>query len=226
MNESIIQQNHLSQKCLIIVTENVQEITQTLNEMFAVLWRNGMINVHVLIQTDEIWSLHTFKPYQSDCTSLTHVKITSFTPSHYTESITLPFDELYPQKLKNFNKCPLYVAVREFPPSTIRHKDNGDLGGFEITMIEAIAQSINATLIHNFSSNDRGIIFENGTGTGNLNMVVTGEANFAIGSYQQTKERSKFMVESMPISHASYGFVMKIDTRSTAKNPLSAPFQR
>lgn len=228
MNDSVIQQFHLSQKFLVVVTENVQNVKKSLNEMFAVLWRNGLINSHILIQNDELWFIYTFKPYQRDCTSLVHVKIASFTLTNYTEHINFSFEEFYSPKLENFNRCPLYVAATEAAPFTIYNNKSEvlNVSGIEITMVENIAKKLNCTLIYENSPIGRGRIFENGTGTGNLNMVLTGQVNFTIGAYQQTNVRSTYLVESDSVFHPAYGLVFKVETlQNQSVSPISAPFK-
>lgn len=219
----------MRQKFLVVVTEPSPNKTKTLDEIFTILWKNGLVDSHVLIQKDNSWLLYAFKPYQSDCSSLAHVKIASFTLSNYTENITLSFEELYPLKLQNFNKCPLRVTVNNIQPFAMHHiTNNGNISfsGIEIVMIEQIAKTFNFSIIYKTSLQDRGLMLENGTATGNLNLIKTGQADLGIGSNQRTNVRSMFLVGTDPILYSSLSFVSK-EPKFKLSNTirLNAPFK-
>lgn len=109
---------YLDQYFLIIHREYVINSIETLDETLGILWKNGLLNSHILIQdAKQTWSLYTFVPYQSDCFTLTHIKMASFTPVNLYKELSR--QQLYPQKLNDFKKCLLYIAVFRVPPFII-----------------------------------------------------------------------------------------------------------
>lgn len=96
---------------LVVETGSTQNIGNTLNEAFRVLWQNGVMHSHVLIQdVASSWSLFTFLPYQSDCNALSHLKIELFTGLNFSTPMKMNINQVYPEKLSSLNGCPLYVA--------------------------------------------------------------------------------------------------------------------
>lgn len=144
LNESTVQENHLSQKFMIVFAENTKNITEGLNDVFQLLWTNGLINSHVLVQDkDKIWTLYTFMPYQSDCFTLSPLKIATFTPLNYTKNIVLSFKELYPSKLKNFNNCPLFIAISNSKPYIIIQ----NYSARNVKIINEITKRLNMSIV-------------------------------------------------------------------------------
>lgn len=169
-----MQKFHLSQKFLIIITGS-DEKTQVLNKTFGILWENGLIDSQVLIQDQpKYWSLYTFLPFQHDCSTLSHMKLATFTPFNSTQSMTVSFNELFPKKLHNFHKCPIYIAPIHKRPHVIIH-NNSDSGiqieGIEILIIQQIAKAYNFTIVYKVGL-DRDSLFMNGTATGNFKLVM------------------------------------------------------
>lgn len=168
---------HLSEKFLIIVIELPQNVNSLLNAIFDILWRNSLINSQVLIQDRAAyWSLYTFLPYDDDCFDLSHLKIESFTPFNYTRNMTISMDKLFPIKLKNFNKCPLNVAVSIVDPFTSFHiasKGNVKYKGIDIDILNQISKNLNFVAIYKRTTDGTnfGLIFPNGTVTGNMKLV-------------------------------------------------------
>lgn len=113
MNETTVRNHHLSQKFVVVVTsEPTKNHTNALNDIFEVLWSNGLINSQVLAKdASDTWSLSTFIPFQKHCISLAKLKIASFSTLNYTENMTVPAEKLFPKKLNDFNQCPLHIAL-------------------------------------------------------------------------------------------------------------------
>lgn len=97
-------------------------------------------------------TLHTFMLYQTDCFTLTHLKVASFTISNFTQNMALSVDELYPEKMRNFNWCPVYVAPSNTRPYVI-HLNNSSgnkrYEGIDISIIEQIAKILKMTIVYN-----------------------------------------------------------------------------
>lgn len=144
-----------------------------LTRIFKVLWANGLINAHVLFPNEfGIWSLDAYFPYRIDCIELDHVRISSFTLMNFTETINLSMKQLYPAKLRNFNRCPLFIAPTTSAVYVIRNTTNGidQYSGIDINIIEQIAKTLNFQIVYK-RTEKHGDVFENGTMTGSIKMV-------------------------------------------------------
>lgn len=141
------------------------------------MWRNGLINSHILMQDGiHLWSLYAFMPFQKDCFALSHFRIATFSSYNFTINMTVPMELLYPKKLQNFNKCPLYAAVSIIDPLTIIHNSSDgkiEFHGIDIAIINQISKALNFDIIYERSMDGagHGIIFPNGTVTGNMQLV-------------------------------------------------------
>lgn len=179
LNESTIKDFHLSQKFLIIVNERVENLTESLNGIFGILWTNGLIDSHVLAPDNEnadSWTLYTYLPYQTDCFSLTQIKVATFTPFNSTDNMTLSIDELYPSKLKSFFNCPLYYAPSNAAPFVIFRNDSDGhhvFEGIDISLIQGIAKLLKFSVVYKCPSRGtgHGVVLENGTAFGNMGLV-------------------------------------------------------
>lgn len=173
-----MQEFHLAEKFLIIVTNDTQNYTRSLDEVFELLWRNGLINSHILIKDENsTWNLNTFSPYQNGCFALSHLKLASFTQSDFSHTMMPSIDRMYPNKLRNFNGCPIYIAVSLVSPFTIfQNTSDGrnQFKGIEIFIVNQISKKYNFTAVYKRSSidTDNGTVLKNGTVTGNMGLVL------------------------------------------------------
>lgn len=183
LNDTSVHKYHLSQKFMIIVTNGTTKNRKnSLNEIFNVLWINGLLHSQVLIRvttkSPHTWSLYTFMPYQCDCFTLSEWKIASFTSVNYTNPIAaLSMAQLFPKKLNNFNQCPLHVAVSTKDPLVVAGKNlsNGKLQykGIEVDITTQISKMLNFNIIYERTKDgtNTGVILPNKTVTGNLKLV-------------------------------------------------------
>lgn len=153
------------------------QTTEVMTRIFEILWKNGLINVHVLAQNEiDMWSLDTFFPYRNDCHKLDHVRVATFTPMNFTNNTNLSMKVLYPEKLKNFNQCPLFVAATQSAVYVTRNTFNGidQYWGIDINIIKQIAKRLNFQIIYK-RTEKHGDIFNNGTLTGSIELVLNPE---------------------------------------------------
>lgn len=114
----------ISQKFLVANIGNEQNNTINLEGIIQVLWKNHLIDSHVLTKNGvDSWGLYTFLPYQNDCFTPTTLKIESFTKFSLSKPMNLSTRQVYPQKLKYFNGCPLYITVTPFIPMVDNKKN-------------------------------------------------------------------------------------------------------
>lgn len=168
---------HLAQYFLIVVAHFVENTSETLTAIFALLWKNGLLGSHVLIQEQPyFWSMYTFMPYQRDCFTLEPVKVASFTPHNFTNNITASIDELFPEKLNNFRKCPLYIAPSFLKPYLfVQNDSNGrpQYRGIDINILDHVSKALNFVIIYKRTSNSsgHGSQLPDGTLTDNIALV-------------------------------------------------------
>lgn len=115
-------------------------------------------------------------PFEKDCFELKHFLLTTFTPFNFTSNMTVTVEDLYPQKLENFRKCPVFVAVAIIDPLTyIRNTSDGKIQyrGIDIGIMNQISRVLNFSIVYKRSNggSGHGIIFPNGTVTENLHSV-------------------------------------------------------
>lgn len=164
---------------MIIITDEIWENnTNSLNSIYEVLWENGLITSQVLSRvTAELWSLSTFIPYQSDCFELSELKITSFTSLNYTENMNVSMMQLFPRKLNDFNQCPLHIAVSTVDPLVFAYNTSDgkiQYKGIDINIITQISKMLNFNIIfiRTTDGNNNGVVYSNGTVTGNMKLVI------------------------------------------------------
>lgn len=184
LNESTIQSFHLLQHFLIVITQSVENVTKTLDEVFKVVMNVGLLYVNVLIEDENwTWTLHLYKPYVRSCYTFEIIKISTFTVKNYTNELHLPFSRLYPTQRSKFPGCPLIVSTFPFEPFvTIENFGNGmaNYSGLDVKIVNEISKTLNLNPIYMQSSDkkNRGLIFKNGTVTGAMKMVRINKNNF------------------------------------------------
>lgn len=162
---------HQFDKFLVIITGTVTN-TKAIDDVFQILWKNGLINSNILISNrPDFWTIYTFMPYRIDCSTLSYEKLVSLTPSNFTE-MTLTMRELYPEKLINFNKCPLNVAIATLNPLVYRsNSSESGYTGIDINIIQQISELLNFSIVFKPSVEEHGNLYPNGSLTGAMGLV-------------------------------------------------------
>lgn len=160
---------------MIVSTAKGKNAKHTLYRISEVLWKNGLLNSHILIEENGNWLLYTFMPFQKDCVSVDNVKMEIFTPLNYTQNMMMTVENLYPKKLTNFHQCPLFAGVSYLPPfAFIKNDSNGNAvyRGIDIDIVTQISKELNFAIVFNASVGiGRGVFYPNGTTTGNYDLV-------------------------------------------------------
>lgn len=178
LNDSIVQTFHLDQHFLIIVTQSVQNVLETLNSIFDMLMYFDLMNVNILINNENLWSLHFYKPYIKSCYSFDILNIGTFTHKNYTNLLTATFDDLFPPKQFKFNYCKIKIATFPLEPYVIiKNLSDGTIeySGIDTMIIDEICKTLNLIPMYLQPSDgkNRGIIFSNGTATGAMQLVIS-----------------------------------------------------
>lgn len=120
--------------------------TDTIDETFMECWNRSMPNVIVLMPTNNhSLSISTYFVFKDDCYSLT--PHTFGIVNKESAKIDFSFDEVFPNKLKNFRGCRVYAATTENPPYVIINA-TGHVTGVNDYILQIIAKEYNFNVIY------------------------------------------------------------------------------
>lgn len=185
----------------VIVSMNCSLINS--KRLFQLAWQRYIINLDIICQSNNSYSVKTFMPFSENALTLTTVEL----------NLNEKNFEFFPKKLTNFHLHPVKVATFFYPPITMR-EERGDgtyrYYGSEMDLVYGLASSLNFTVDMNFvnKTGASGILFDNGTATGFLKQTIDGEIDMLIGFYYLTYQRTQFM--SFTESHYSIPLVIMI----------------
>lgn len=153
---------------LLVLVNGLMKETQAMLEVF---WMKYISNVNVLFYNASTTQAGTIFPFNSGFCNDTSLKIiATFTNGAWNST------DLFPKKFKNLQRCPFKVATFEFAPSIIKKTfPNGSFHvvGGEMEMFEGLATSLNFKIDLEFMASpwSWGVVFPNGTSTGNLHVT-------------------------------------------------------
>lgn len=158
---------HLPQKFLIVLTGTESTSAGTVNEAIQLLWLNQLIDAHILSQDDAIntsWMLSTYLPYQNDCNTPSQLRIETFTALNSSTPMDRPIAQVYPKKLTNFHKCPLYVAHSTVDRGNLKTGTTIDgrpyPEGPDFRILDTIAENLNFSVVYiiKYEKTERGLV--------------------------------------------------------------------
>lgn len=163
----------------------MQNVSDSLNDIFELLLYFDLLNVNVLIKNEEKWYLYFFKPYIKSCHLVEPLHIDTFTSKNYTNELNTTYNDLFPLEHFKFNYCKIKVATFPLEPNVlIESLRNGTsvYTGVDIMIVNEICKTLNLIPIYVQSPDgqNRGVIFPNGTVTGAMNMVSFEKCNCII----------------------------------------------
>lgn len=167
---------------LVVLTDNQNDNDIEMMRIFQTAFDNNVMNINILMQgkNTSVWSINMYKAYQNDCRSVTKYTVATFTRENYTSEMNVTFNELFPQKLSDLNGCTVKVSTFPYEPFVIvRTKGYNDsiyeFDGIEVTIFENIAKRMNfkPQYLLPADGKNRGVIFDNGTANGCMQMVIT-----------------------------------------------------
>lgn len=219
---------HFFQNFLIFVTQETGNAPELLHDIFKMALNLGLLKINVLIHNGDapMWSLYFYKPYLQSCHSIDVIKIETFSPENYTNELDMPFNSLFASSQLEFPKCPLFVSVFPFEPFVIIHNVNGSIifTGLDITIVNEIAETLHLVPIY-LLAKKRGIIYQNGTATGAVGMVINEVANMTIGNFALSLDRVRTMSYTKSYCQNALKFVFKNSGETTPLAKLMSPFQ-
>lgn len=202
----------------IILTEHLEqsEITQ----IFIDCWSYRMVNVNVL-RFDEIEEqviAYTYFPYTSDhCERIE----STFLMSMSNRSIALQ-NSMFPNKLKSFHGCKLWLATYTIPPYMILQElSNGTYTtkGIEGKLYRELASTLNFHPMVRVGAQKY-----LGRATENFQMLREKEVNLTMFAIVNTVERSKEFTASLPYAYAPVMFTTPHGPPFTPLEKLILPF--
>ncbi|XP_055522403.1 uncharacterized protein LOC129716593 [Wyeomyia smithii] len=210
---------------MMVVTSLYNLENHKLQQMFTDLWALNIINV-VIITTgfkDESsdFRVYTYFPYVENYCGHAHPVLLYQTKSNYS---LIPAVNIFPYKLANFQRCPIYVASFDYPPYTIIQSQR--LIGVKGDMLNEIAQRLNFSLHVVPVQGDMkwGVIYGNDTTTGAVRMVLDEAVNLTAGSFSLRAERSALMKPSVSYYTIRIIFTVPPGRPYTAFEKLFRPF--
>lgn len=181
---------------LVFVEDKAENLILT--ELFESFSALAIFDVNVLLFNGVNVVMTSFVPFQDNkCRNASPVIINVFNEASREWS-----GEIFPNKLKNFHRCPLSFSTLEYPPAVMRKTlDNGSLHyyGSDIEVVLGLSSAMNFTVNLTFVAEpyNFGEITENGS-TGAVSHVVNGEADMLMGFYFLSYERLKYLSHSHP----------------------------
>lgn len=198
-----------------------------IGEIFRMLWEKYIINVNVIYDNNGTVTLGTFRPYNhKTCWSTDLLNFAEFKNGNFGIDATV---DIFPDKLRNMYECDVRLVTFHRCPAVCVEKIDGKLTatGFDIGIIELIAESMNFTLKKSILLGDEqwGTIFPNKSTSGGIRKIVEGEAEIAIGNYILRANRLKIMDSSNVYFSFPVVFAIPLGERLTPFEKLLRPFE-
>ncbi|CAO1398973.1 unnamed protein product [Diamesa hyperborea] len=179
----------------LIVLHNGNDVD--IQTIFELLWKKFIYNVNVVMKMKNGIHLLTFIPFnQVSCGNTTPIIINQFNKSTGNWN----GEEFFPKKHKNFFHCPIRIVTYGSTPSVIvKYTSNQsyELSGFEIDIIEKMSEIFNFSIDYHFDyKGNYGEVFENGSSSGSMKMVIDSKVDMMTGGLYLTEIRLKHMSSS------------------------------
>ncbi|CAO1381635.1 unnamed protein product [Diamesa serratosioi] len=200
-------------------------LSSEIQQMFQLFWNKFIYNVNILVEDGNKINLITFIPFNSrKCGDTSPKVINSFVLGQWLTR------EFFPNKIKNLQHCTIKIQTFEYGPAVLRTLlSNGtyNIFGSDIDLIYSIAESLNFRIDLRFmdEAGSFGLLFTNGTSTGAMNKVMTGEVDLIMGMYSLRELRTKFMSFTIPYGSNSMVIIIPPGFRKSTYQLLLGPFE-
>ncbi|KAL1398840.1 hypothetical protein pipiens_008634 [Culex pipiens pipiens] len=162
------------------------------------MWRFYVVNINILFArglVDPEAHMYTYFPFSARfCEEVRPLIWNVFREDRFFSS-----RKHFPEKLHNFHSCPLTVAVYSYAAfMQLQYGARGEiasLDGVDARLLRYLAMTLNFTYVPQEVPNGLrfGLIYENGTATGAMQMVISGESNFTLGFFGYNLLRHRYM---------------------------------
>ena len=212
---------------LIVHTSPIQSYQEQLHEYIRRLRLARVFNAHVVFPVANSTDLHITISKSTSCENfrLEALPLSSSRGFNYDRLNYTIFNTL-----RNFNQCPLSVAVVETEPFVIVNRSTPvwSVTGIDVDILNMLSKRLNFRykLVFPPENESRGLIYPNGTVTGAMGLVLDHKADITIGAYQLNSERSSLMQPSFVYLHTGLRFAIQPpqDLNSPLKH-LIGPFK-
>ena len=209
----------------LVVLTNYDSIA--IKKIFEILWSYYIVNVNIITKENEYTDealMFTYFPY----TRYYCEKVEPILFNNYIIDIGFIKNiEHFPNKLANLHKCPLKVATVDIPPFVItKNTEQFQFLGLEGFLMIVLEKRMNFTMEATIVNDNYlwGQLFENGTSTGAIEMVMTGKVNLTIGYYTSSPLRNTMMSASSVHYTSNLVWVVPPGRQLTSLEKLIKPF--
>lgn len=213
---------------IIIMVLPSKSIYTDVHSILTAFWKNFIVNVNVITykanRINEAF-LYTYYPFSQHFCG----KVYPVIANEYRNNDFIRGYDFFPQKMVNLYKCPLNVALFEFPPYVLleRQKNRKYLvSGTDGSILTELSYRMNFTIERKVVTSKRlwGDVEDNGTSTGAIKMVMERKVHMAIGFYMASIRRNTFMKSSCAYTVANLVWIVPPGQTFTAFEKLFKPF--
>ncbi|XP_070491068.1 ionotropic receptor 21a-like [Chironomus tepperi] len=169
-----------------------------MQEIYDTLWKKSIYSCYVIYEYGSDIILNTFNPFEnpSNCGSTKPKIISKFIDGKFDQKVMLT------RKLENLNECPIRMIAYLDPTyvSMIKYKNSSyELYGRGINFINVLSSTLNFTKEITLAKGELpwGVVYENGTCTGNFDDLKRNIYDMALGEFYMTAVRSKYFDNSI-----------------------------
>ncbi|CAO1346132.1 unnamed protein product [Diamesa hyperborea] len=213
---------------LIVITEYTSDQYYMMQQIFDLLWAEYIINVNIIWATPMNQNeaiMFTYYPYTDFYCGKTYpIQLNQYRVNRWLHLHSVHF----PNKIQNLYGCKLKVSTFITKPFMMTKRDeNGDTitDGIDGILLRVLAQRMNFTVDLLLDDDLWGQIYDNGTVTGAVKLVVEKQANFTIGYFATTALRNKLMTSSYVYFTSNLIFIVPPGRLLTAFEKLFYPFK-
>lgn len=195
-----------------------------IDKIFTMLWSVQVVNVNAIYEVDNgTVFVETFKPFDSvECGNTEPRAVNKFQDGMFEHNV----NSLYTNKLLNLHGCPVRIGTsNNSQPYVFAEKlANGsyNLYGRDIYLINALAQALNFKIEFVFIG-EEGSLYENGTATGALEMLLKGQADVIVADYWLKVNRLNFIDFSTPYINQHIAFIIPPGAELTSLEKFVKP---
>lgn len=171
------------------------------HELFEILWQNFILNVSLIMRSEDKIELFTYFPFELNktCGSTIPRKINSYQNGMWKSQM------MFPHKLKNMNNCTIKVgcSLGVIDPYLIfenKSDTNSTILGIEREIIDEIGLLLNFNPEFSYQGSFAGYLFQNGSATGAIEKLMSRKLDIVIGFISLQQTRTKFLSDTKPFT--------------------------
>lgn len=220
--------NFAGRYVIVVLDETGQDELLVARRILQLMWHYYVVNVNVLfgsLNHQEIHMYTYFPFYPGSCEKVKLVTWNTFKQGKFL--LSKPH---FPHKLHNFHGCPLSVALYTYAAFMRLREGSGPIvtgmEGIDAELLKHLSVTLNFTVIPLEVSNGLrfGLLYENGSATGAMQMIINGEVNFTLGFFGYNQLRMKYMSLTQNYHYSELVVVVTAGEQYEAFEMLLLPF--